>query len=194
MSKKKNKQEKDIEKEATAKTANPVEEQETTPQEESQENTSAEEETSPTAELENQIAELKDKYLRQVAEFDNYRKRTLKEKTELILNGGENIIKSLLPVIDDIERAKKNMETADNVEALREGVDLVFKKLITTLENAGLKKIDTEGKDFNTDEHEAIAMIPAPSDDAKGKVIDCVQPGYKLNDKVIRHAKVAIGQ
>lgn len=194
MSKKKNKQEKDIEKEATAKTANPVEEQETTPQEESQENTVAEEETSPTAELENQIAELKDKYLRQVAEFDNYRKRTLKEKTELILNGGENIIKSLLPVIDDIERAKKNMETADNVEALREGVDLVFKKLITTLENAGLKKIDTEGKDFNTDEHEAIAMIPAPSDDAKGKVIDCVQPGYKLNDKVIRHAKVAIGQ
>lgn len=194
MSKKKNKQEKDIEKEATAKTANPVEEQETTPQEEKQENAATKEETSPTAELENQIAELKDKYLRQVAEFDNYRKRTLKEKTELILNGGENIIKSLLPVIDDIERAKKNMETADNVEALREGVDLVFKKLITTLENAGLKKIDTEGKDFNTDEHEAIAMIPAPSDDAKGKVIDCVQPGYKLNDKVIRHAKVAIGQ
>lgn len=194
MSKKKNKQEKDIEKDATAKTANPVEEQETTPQEEKQENAATEEETSPTAELENQIAELKDKYLRQVAEFDNYRKRTLKEKTELILNGGENIIKSLLPVIDDIERAKKNMETADNVEALREGVDLVFKKLITTLENAGLKKIDTEGKDFNTDEHEAIAMIPAPSDDAKGKVIDCVQPGYKLNDKVIRHAKVAIGQ
>ncbi len=194
MSKKKNKQEKDIEKEATAKTANPVEEQETTPQEENQENAATEEETSPTAELENQIAELKDKYLRQVAEFDNYRKRTLKEKTELILNGGENIIKSLLPVIDDIERAKKNMETADNVEALREGVDLVFKKLTTTLENAGLKKIDTEGKDFNTDEHEAIAMIPAPSDDAKGKVIDCVQPGYKLNDKVIRHAKVAIGQ
>lgn len=194
MSKKKNKQEKDIEKDATAKTANPVEEQETTPQEEKQENAATEEETSPTAELENQIAELKDKYLRQVAEFDNYRKRTLKEKTELILNGGENIIKSLLPVIDDIERAKKNMETADNVEALREGVDLVFKKLITTLENAGLKKIDTEGKDFNTDEHEAIAMIPAPSDEAKGKVIDCVQPGYKLNDKVIRHAKVAIGQ
>lgn len=194
MSKKKNKQEKDIEKEATAKTANPVEEQETTPQEEKQENAATKEETSPTAELENQIAELKDKYLRQVAEFDNYRKRTLKEKTELILNGGENIIKSLLPVIDDIERAKKNMETADNVEALREGVDLVFKKLITTLENAGLKKIDTEGKDFNTDEHEAIAMIPAPSDEAKGKVIDCVQPGYKLNDKVIRHAKVAIGQ
>ncbi len=194
MSKKKNKQEKDIEKDATAKTANPIEEQETTPQEEKQENAATEEETSPTAELENQIAELKDKYLRQVAEFDNYRKRTLKEKTELILNGGENIIKSLLPVIDDIERAKKNMETADNVEALREGVDLVFKKLITTLENAGLKKIDTEGKDFNTDEHEAIAMIPAPSDEAKGKVIDCVQPGYKLNDKVIRHAKVAIGQ
>ena len=193
MSKRKNKQEKDIEKEEPVKVTEQTEEQESTSQEEAQE-TTAEEEVSPTAELENQIAELKDKYLRQVAEFDNYRKRTLKEKTELILNGGENILKSLLPVIDDMERAQKSMEKSEDLSSIKEGINLVFKKFVTTLENAGLKKIDTDGKDFNTDEHEAIAMIPAPTDDMKGKVIDCVQPGYKLNDKVIRHAKVAIGQ
>ena len=193
MSKRKNKQEKDIEKEEPVKVTEQTEEQESTSQEEAQE-TTAEEEVSPTAELENQIAELKDKYLRQVAEFDNYRKRTLKEKTELILNGGENILKSLLPVIDDMERAQKSMEKSEDLSSIKEGINLVFKKFVTTLENAGLNKIDTDGKDFNTDEHEAIAMIPAPTDDMKGKVIDCVQPGYKLNDKVIRHAKVAIGQ
>lgn len=193
MSKRKNKQEKDIEKEEPVKVTEQTEEQESTSQEEAQE-TTAEEEVSPTAELENQIAEFKDKYLRQVAEFDNYRKRTLKEKTELILNGGENILKSLLPVIDDMERAQKSMEKSEDLSSIKEGINLVFKKFVTTLENAGLKKIDTDGKDFNTDEHEAIAMIPAPTDDMKGKVIDCVQPGYKLNDKVIRHAKVAIGQ
>lgn len=146
------------------------------------------------ARLEAEIAELKDKYLRQVAEFDNYRKRTLKEKTELILNGGEKIITSLLPVLDDMERAQQNIEKSDDVEALKEGTNLVFKKLMTVLESAGLQKIDTDGKDFDTDVHEAIAMIPATTDDQKGKVIDCVQAGYKLNEKVIRHAKVAIGQ
>ena len=141
-----------------------------------------------------QIEELKDKYLRAVAEFDNYKKRTLKEKTELILNGGEKIITSLLPVLDDMERAQQNIEKSDDVEALKEGTNLVFKKLMTVLESAGLQKIDTDGKDFDTDVHEAIAMIPATTDDQKGKVIDCVQAGYKLNEKVIRHAKVAIGQ
>ena len=156
--------------------------------------TSENKEKEEMARLEAEIAELKDKYLRQVAEFDNYRKRTLKEKTELILNGGQKIITSLLPVLDDMERAQQNIEKSDDVEALKEGTNLVFKKLMTVLESAGLQKIDTDGKDFDTDVHEAIAMIPATTDDQKGKVIDCVQAGYKLNEKVIRHAKVAIGQ
>ena len=156
--------------------------------------TSENEEKEEMARLETEIAELKDKYLRQAAEFDNYRKRTLKEKTELILNGGEKIITSLLPVLDDMERAQQNIEKSDDIEALKEGTNLVFKKLMTVLESAGLQKIDTDGKDFDTDVHEAIAMIPATTDDQKGKVIDCVQAGYKLNEKVIRHAKVAIGQ
>ena len=146
------------------------------------------------AEYEAQIAELKDKYLRQAAEFDNYRKRVLKEKSELILNGGENVISSLLPIIDDFERALQNMEKSEDQEALKKGVELIYQKFMKVLETNGLKPIETNEADFNTDFHEAIAMIPAPSDDAKGKVIDCVQKGYKLNDKVIRHAKVAVGQ
>jgi len=146
------------------------------------------------AEYEAQIAELKDKYLRQAAEFDNYRKRVLKEKSELILNGGEKVISSLLPIIDDFERALKNMEKSEDQKALKKGVELIYQKLMKVLETNGLKPIEANNADFNTDFHEAIAMIPAPSDDAKGKVIDCVQKGYKLNDKVIRHAKVAVGQ
>ncbi len=146
------------------------------------------------AQLEKEVAELKDKYLRQVAEFDNYRKRTLKEKTELILNGGEKVITALLPILDDMERAAQNMEKSDDIAALKEGLELVFQKLQKTLETQGLKKIETDNKDFDTDYHEAIAMVPAPSSEQKGKVLDCVQTGYTLNDKVIRHAKVAIGQ
>ena len=148
----------------------------------------------PIEELKAQVAELKDKYLRQVAEFDNYRKRTLKEKTELILNGGEKVLTALLPVLDDFERAQESFKKSSDVEALREGVTLIFEKLVKTLESQGLKPIDAVGQDFNTDFHEAIAMIPAPNDDDKGKVIDCIQTGYMLNEKVIRHAKVAIGQ
>ncbi len=144
--------------------------------------------------LEQQVAELKDKYLRQVAEFDNYRKRTLKEKSELILNGGEKVITTLLPILDDMERAAQNIEKSDDVEALKEGLKLVFQKLQKALESQGLKKIETNNKDFDTDYHEAIAMVPAQSSEQKGKVLDCVQTGYTLNDKVIRHAKVAIGQ
>ena len=146
------------------------------------------------AELEKQVADLKDKYLRQVADFDNYRKHTIKEKSELILNGGEKVVTSLLPVLDDFERAEKNLSESSDINALKEGVALIFKKLLSVLESSGLKKIDTKGKDFNTDFHEAIAMIPAGKDEDKGKVIDCVQAGYMLNDKVIRHSKVAIGQ
>lgn len=154
----------------------------------------SEPEAKQTEELEKQLDEMKDKYLRQVAEFDNYRKRTLKEKTELILNGGEKVITALLPIMDDFERAQQNMEKANDIKALKEGVDLIFQKLQKILESQGLKKIETEGQDFNTDFHEAIAMIPAQKDEQKGKVVDCVQAGYMLNDKVIRHAKVAIGQ
>lgn len=145
------------------------------------------------AETEKKLAELQDKYLRQVAEFDNYRKRTIKEKADLILNGAEKTITAILPVLDDMERALKNMEQAEDVAAVKEGVDLIMQKFIKILENQGVKKIETENADFNTDLHEAIAQIPAPADDMKGKVIDCVQTGYTLNDKVIRHSKVAVG-
>ena len=150
--------------------------------------------TDKTAEYEATIADLKDKYLRQAAEFDNYRKRVLKEKSELIQNGGESVISSLLPIIDDFERALQNMKKSDDTAALKEGVELIYQKFMKTLESNGLKTIETKEADFNTDFHEAVAMIHAPNDESKGKVVDCVQKGYKLNDKVIRHAKVAVGQ
>ena len=148
----------------------------------------------PVTQLENQLAEQKDQYLRKVAEFDNYRKRTLKEKTELVLNGGEKVITSILPILDDFERAEDNIHKATDLDALKEGVELIFQKLLKVLEAQGLKKIETHEADFNTDFHEAIAMVPAANEEQKGKVVDCVQTGYTLNDKVIRHAKVAIGQ
>ena len=146
------------------------------------------------AAAEEENAKLKDQLLRQIAEFDNYRKRTLKEKAELILNGGEKTLSSLLPILDDLERAEKNIQENTNIETRKEGLDLDFKKFRDTLEKQGLKAIETKNQDFNTDFHEAIAMIPVPEGDQKGKVIDCVQTGYTLNDKVIRHAKVAVGQ
>lgn len=145
-------------------------------------------------EAEEQIAQLKDKYLRQAAEFDNFRKRTLKEKTELILNGGEKVISSLLPVLDDLERAMSNMEKSDDVATLKEGVELIVSKLMKTLSSQGLKKIETEGQDFDTDFHEAVALLPVEDEAKKNKIIDCVQPGYTLNEKVIRHSKVVVGQ
>ncbi|MDD6552557.1 MAG: nucleotide exchange factor GrpE [Prevotellaceae bacterium] len=147
----------------------------------------------PLAEAQQQITELKDKYLRSVAEFDNYRKRTLKEKADLILNGGEKTIKAILPVVDDFERALANDKDKDG-KALREGMELILRKFEKTLESLGVKKIDTKDKDFNTENMEAVAMVPGMGDDKKGKVIDCVLTGYTLNDKVIRHAKVAVGQ
>lgn len=150
-------------------------------------------ETEKLAEAELKVAELQDKYLRQLAEFDNYRKRTMKEKAELILNGAEKTITAILPILDDMERALKNMESAEDVAAVKEGVDLIMQKFIKVLENQGVKKIDTDNADFNTDLHEAIAQIPAPTEEMKGKVIDCVQTGYTLNEKVIRHSKVAVG-
>ena len=140
------------------------------------------------------IEEQKDKYLRLSAEFDNYRKRTMKEKAELILNGGEKSISSILPVIDDFERAIKTMETAKDVKAVKEGIELIYNKFMATLEQNGVKVIETKDQPLDTDYHEAIAVIPAPSEEQKGKILDCVQTGYTLNDKVIRHAKVVVGE
>ncbi len=145
-------------------------------------------------EAEARIADLQDKYLRLSAEFDNYRKRTIKEKSEIIKTAAEKTITAILPVLDDMERALLNMQKSDDAQALREGMELINAKFLKILSQEGLNKIETEGADFNTDFHEAIAMIPAPSEDQKGKVLDCVQTGYKLNDKVIRHAKVAVAQ
>lgn len=152
------------------------------------------EEKSPLEAAQEQIDDLKDKYLRSVAEFDNYRKRTLKEKAELILNGSEKAIDAVLPILDDMERAIANGEKTDDPNVLREGMQLIYAKFQKVLEGLGVKEIETADADFDTDVHEAIAMVPGMGDDKKGKVLDCVQKGYKLNDKVIRHAKVAVGQ
>ncbi len=172
------------------------------PQEEAAEGASAEdvevkvveEDGDPLEVANKKIAELNDKYIRKVAEFDNYRKRTLKEKTDLILNGGEKTITKILPIIDDMERAIANGEKTDDVATLREGMDLIYKKFLKILQGEGVELISPVGEDFNTDYHEAIAMVPGMGDDKKGKVIDCVQTGYTLNGKVIRYAKVAVGQ
>ena len=141
-----------------------------------------------------EIEDQKDKYLRLSAEFDNYRKRTMKEKAELILNGGEKSLSSILPVVDDFERAIKTMETATDVQAVKEGVELIYNKFMATLAQNGVKVIETKDQPLNTDYHEAIAVIPAPSEAQKGKILDCVQTGYTLNDKVLRHAKVVVGE
>ena len=140
------------------------------------------------------IEEQKDKYLRLSAEFDNYRKRTMKEKAELILNGAEKTISSILPIVDDFERALKNMETATDVAAVKEGVELIYNKFMAVMAQNGVKVIETKDQPLDTDYHEAIAVIPAPSEEQKGKILDCVQTGYTLNDKVIRHAKVVVGE
>ena len=156
------------------------------------EETPAEEELDPLVAAQNDAEQWKDKYIRLVAEFDNYKKRTLKEKSELILNGSEKTVAAILPILDDFERA-----TADKTEdpqAIKEGYELIYKKFLKALETLGVHKIKTDNADFDVDYHEAIAMVPGMGDDKKGKVIDCVQTGYTLNDKVIRHAKVAVGQ
>ena len=152
------------------------------------------EEKDPLEKAQEQIEELKTQLLYKVAEFENYRKRTLKERAELILNGGEKVITAILPIIDDMERAIENGAKTDDPEVLREGMTLIHQKFMKTLESQGVSKIDTKDADFDTDVHEAVAMVPGMGEDKKGKVIDCLQKGYKLNDKVIRHAKVAVGQ
>ena len=151
-------------------------------------------EKDPLAEAQEQLAALNDKYLRLAAEFDNFRKRTIKEKADLILTGGEKVLSALLPVLDDLERARDNMQKATDVESLREGVEMIIGKLDKTLAAQGLKRMEPIGTLFDTDFHEAIAMVPVPEDEQKGHVIDCVQTGYLLGEKVVRHAKVVVGQ
>ena len=169
---------------------------ESTEDQDAQENqdTAPAEDKDPLEAAQEEIEQLKTQILYKTAEFDNYRKRTLKEKAELILNGGEKTVSAILPVIDDMERALANGEKTDDPAVLREGMDLISNKMMKTLETLGVKKIETDDADFNTDVHEAVAMVPGMGDDKKGKVIDCLQAGYQLNDKVIRHAKVAVGQ
>ena len=152
------------------------------------------EEKDPLEKAQDEIAELKDKWLRSVAEFENYRKRTLNERAELILNGGEKSITAILPVLDDMERAIANGAKTEDPAVLREGMELIYQKFMKALESLGVSCIETENADFDTDVHDAVAMVPGMGDDKKGKVIDCLLKGYKLNDKVIRHAKVAVGQ
>lgn len=191
---KENNQEEELKTQATPNECD----EETVGQETSQENEAPlTEEEKLAQELEKaneQIEEEKDKYLRLSAEFDNYRKRTMKEKAELILNGGEKSISSILPIVDDFERALKNMETATDVAAVKEGVELIYNKFMSVLGQNGVKVIETKEQPLDTDYHEAIAVIPAPNEALKGKILDCVQTGYILNDKVIRHAKVVVGE
>ena len=161
-------------------------------EESNEEEASTEDEQDTASSAQSEVEQWKDKYIRLAAEFDNYKKRTLKEKSELILNGSEKTVAAILPILDDFERA-----TADKTEdpqAIKEGYELIYKKFLKALETLGVNKIETDNADFNVDYHEAIAMVPGMGDDKKGKVIDCVQTGYTLNDKVIRHAKVAVGQ
>ena len=153
-----------------------------------------EEEKDPLEAAKAEIEQLKTQILYKTAEFDNYRKRTLKEKAELILNGGEKAVSAILPIIDDMERAIENGAKTDDIAVVREGMELIYHKMMKALEGLGVKEIETQDADFNTDVHEAVAMVPGMGDDKKGKVIDCLQKGYQLNDKVIRHAKVAVGQ
>ena len=145
-------------------------------------------------ELKKKYNELNDSYLRLMAEFDNYRKRTLREKSELIKNGGENALSNLLPVVDDFERALQNLRTAEDIKAVNEGVELIYSKFMSYLSQQNVKPIETVGKPFDAETSEAVALIPAPDVDMKGKVLDCVQTGYTLNEKVIRHAKVVVGE
>ena len=182
-----NKEEEKQEKEAAADAENTKEEGEKAEE-------TAEEETDPLDKALEEIKELKEQLLYKAAEFDNFRRRTIKEKAELILNGSEKAVQAVLPVADDMERALENGEKTDDPQVLKEGMELIYQKFMKALESLGVKKIDTTDADFDVDFHEAIAMVPGMGDEKSGKVLDCVQTGYTLNDKVIRHAKVAVGQ
>ena len=151
-------------------------------------------ETAQEPSLEEQIQAEKDKYLRLYAEFENFRRRTAKEKLELISGASGDVIKEIIPVIDDMERAIESNKTSEDVETVKEGFELVYNKLLRTLKSKGLQEMDSKDNEFDTDKHEAITKIPAPSEEQKGKVVDVIEKGYYLNDKVIRYAKVVIGE
>ncbi|MFN8346010.1 MAG: nucleotide exchange factor GrpE [Spirosomataceae bacterium] len=170
----------------------PAEEQETT-QATDTAAIAQETEVTQTEKLEAEITELKDKYLRLYADFENFRRRTAKEKLELISNANEELMKAVLPVVDDFERAMSSFETVTEIAPLKEGVRLIYNKFSKTLESRGLKPMVAKGEKFDADLHESITQFPAPSDDLKGKVIDEVEKGYFLNEKVIRYAKVVVG-
>lgn len=191
-----NKEEKNIEKDEMTekKSAENIEAQENANAANPENNENEESEESELEKAQKKIKELNDKYLRQIAEFDNYRKRVMKEKADMIKYSGEKVITTLLPILDDMERAIQNMEKTEDVASVKEGVQLIIDKFMKLLKQEGLSRIETEGKDFDTDFHEAIAMVPGQPEEMKGKIIDCVTPGYMLNDKVIRHAKVAVAQ
>jgi molecular chaperone GrpE len=144
--------------------------------------------------LKAEVAELKDKYLRQAAEFDNFRRRNAKERMELTQTAGKDVLQSLLVVLDDVDRASKQLETTTDLEKMKEGISLVFNKFRNIMQQKGLKVMDATGEEFNADLHEAITEIPAPNDKMVGKVMDTIEPGYYLNDKLIRHAKVVVGK
>lgn len=181
--------------------ANQTEETQQTAEEkdiaDNEENTECEDtpevEVDPLEAAQAEIAELKKQILYKVAEFDNYRKRVIKEKADLIMNGGEKVITAILPVMDDMERALEQMRKAEDVQAVVEGVELIQKKFMGILEKQGVKPIETKDADFDVEVHEAIAQFPAPSEEMKNKVVDCTLKGYKLNEKVIRHAQVVVG-
>lgn len=191
-----NKEEKNIEKDEMTekKSAENIEAKENANAANPENNENEESEESELEKAQKKIEELNDKYLRQIAEFDNYRKRVMKEKADMIKYSGEKVITTLLPILDDMERAIQNMEKTEDVASVKEGVQLIIDKFMKLLKQEGLSRIETEGKDFDTDFHEAIAMVPGQPEEMKGKIIDCVTPGYMLNDKVIRHAKVAVAQ
>ena len=163
------------------------------PTEETEETKKEESTEEKLAKAEARIAELEKERLYKQAEFDNYRKRIIKEKAELILNGGRKVLEAMLPVIDDMERALAHMETAEDVEAVKEGVELIHSKFLSVMKAQGVTPMDTKDADFDTDFHEAVTQFPAPSDELKGKVIDCTEKGYMLNDTVLRFAKVVVG-
>ena len=185
-------QEEIVEKNETTKEQEASEETEQAACEETSEDTTEEKLQAALADADEKFNELHDRYLRQMAEFENYRKRTLKEKSELILNGSANLMTAVLPVLDDMDRALDAVTKTEDVAACCEGFKLIARNFRNILEQNGLKQIETSGQKFDTDFHEAIAMMPAADESQKGDIIDCIQPGYKLNDKVIRHSKVVV--
>jgi len=188
---KKQKEETIEEKEANTATAEPQQDQSATEKQEEKAELTPEEEI---VELKQQVGELKDKYLRVYAEFENFRKRSVREKLDMMKTAAQDTMSVLLPVLDDFDRAKKNAEDENSTEPFSEGVMMVYNKLSNTLKQKGLKEMETNGEDFDPELHEAITEIPAPSDDMKGKIIDTIEKGYYLNDSILRHAKVVVGK